>query len=81
MMNADMRCEGNICVDSTGNAMIVDFDSCAPFGKPLAKGVASIATEKGVPVSDKRNDYQAFKEVVQFIKKDRKRSSVCYPQI
>lgn len=74
---------GNICVDSHGNAIIVDFDSCAPFGQPLTKGVAcmtSTTTEKGVPVSDKKNDYEAFKELVQFLKKERKRSSACYPQ-
>ncbi|KAI5364129.1 putative protein kinase [Septoria linicola] len=70
---------GNICVDSTGNAMIVDFDSCAPLGKTLRKGVG-YATNKGRPVSDKKNDYQGFKEIVEFLKKDRKRSSACYPQ-
>lgn len=42
--------------------------------------MTSTTTEKGVPVSDKKNDHEAFKELVQFLKKERKRSSACYPQ-
>lgn len=71
---------GNVCVDASGNAKIVDFDSCAPFGKRLAKGVGYVRDANGRPVSDKKNDYQGFKDVVEFLRKERKRVSACYPQ-
>ncbi|KAK5168888.1 uncharacterized protein LTR77_006197 [Saxophila tyrrhenica] len=47
--------ESNICVDEHEQAVIVDFDSCLPFGEPLMKGTSACA-DLDAWVSSKEND-------------------------
>lgn len=54
----------NICVDSTGEAVIVDFDSCIPFGERLTKGAGSNSrTSRDAPVSSKENDSRGLDDI------------------
>jgi hypothetical protein len=46
---------GNVCIDVDGEPIIIDFDSCLPFGKPLLKGIGG-DTSSQYPVSSKEND-------------------------
>ncbi|KAF2863049.1 hypothetical protein K470DRAFT_156087 [Piedraia hortae CBS 480.64] len=48
--------EHNICLNMDKNPVIVDFDSCLPFGKPLTKGFSS----QDCPTSSPDNDYAAI---------------------
>ncbi|KAK3708987.1 hypothetical protein LTR37_011151 [Vermiconidia calcicola] len=45
----------NICVDADRNAVILDFDSCLPFGEKLFKGTAGIMASE-LPLSNRMND-------------------------
>lgn len=56
----------NVCVDAAGHAMIVDFDSCAPFGEPLVKGVAP-AEDGKPPISSPHNDIRGFQRIRRFL--------------
>lgn len=52
----------NVCLDSAGHPVIVDFDACLPFGEELLKGVGA---EKwgGRLVSDPENDFQGLDDL------------------
>ncbi|KAH9807358.1 3-phosphoinositide-dependent protein kinase [Teratosphaeria destructans] len=53
----------NICVDSDGRAVIVDFDSCLPYGQKLLKGVSSREkrhAKNTPPVSHPENDWSGL---------------------
>lgn len=56
----------NICLDSDGRPVIVDFDSCMPFGVPLLKGVASDAYG-GRELSDAENDFRGLDNFKDFL--------------
>lgn len=49
--------EWNICVDSRGEAIIIDFDSCSPFGERLFKGTDG-SSDTQSPLSRKENDLE-----------------------
>jgi len=54
----------NICVDDSGNGVIVDLDSALPFGERLLKGRA--ATEQSI--SHRDNDYAGLARIEDFLK-------------
>lgn len=57
----------NACVDDCGNAILVDFDSCLPFGRRLMKGVADRnSTDAEAALSDKENDYRGLEDIEDF---------------
>jgi hypothetical protein len=59
-------CPYNVCIDEDGRPVIVDFDSCLPFGEPLLKGVATDAYG-GHHVSAAENDLQALDDFKFFL--------------
>lgn len=60
----------NICIDTDGTAVLIDFDSCLPFGKELKKGIYSRANERR-PISSKDNDLNAGMGLIRdFLEKD-----------
>ena len=55
----------NICVDADGEAIIVDFDSCLPFGENLLKSAMDKETMPlKVPISSQDNDLIAGIDVI-----------------
>jgi hypothetical protein len=48
-------------MDATGHAIIVDFDSAAPFGEPLLKGTSKRQ------LSDRENDFDGLQTVRDFL--------------
>ena len=59
-------CPHNVCIDSDGRPVIVDFDSCLPSGEVLLKGVATDAYG-GHHVSNAENDLQALEDFKHFL--------------
>ena len=59
-------CPHNVCVDSDGRPVIIDFDSCLPFGEALLKGVAADAYG-GHHVSSAENDLQGLDDFKYFL--------------
>ncbi|KXS96620.1 hypothetical protein AC578_10432 [Pseudocercospora eumusae] len=59
----------NICIDADGRAVIVDFDSCLPFGEALMKGVSGAAGDK-IPLSDPENDFKGLRDIELFLHLD-----------
>jgi len=59
-------CPHNVCIDSDGRPVIIDFDSCLPFGEPLLKGVATQAYG-GHHVSAAENDLQGLEDFKDFL--------------
>lgn len=58
----------NICIDSKGHAVIVDFDATLAFGKPLLKGVSHRPqSDQQHAVSARENDFQGLIDVEQFL--------------
>lgn len=48
---------GNVCLDATGHAILVDFDGCLPIGEKLMKGTSKASDpETGAPLSSREND-------------------------
>lgn len=52
----------NTCV-ANGRAVIVDFDSCLPFGQKLLKGASVTRDEDGYPVSSAENDLRGLEDL------------------
>lgn len=67
----------NICIDADGCAVIVDFDSCLPFGEALMKGVSGAASDK-TPLSDPENDFKGLRDIECFLHLDA--SGTDYPR-
>jgi hypothetical protein len=47
--------------------VIIDFDSCLPFGERLLKGVAAAGAYGGVQVSGRENDLRGLEEFRDFL--------------
>ncbi|KAK3718049.1 hypothetical protein LTR37_005475 [Vermiconidia calcicola] len=45
----------NICIDADGNAVVLDFDGCLPFGEKLSEETAGIMASK-LSLSNRMND-------------------------
>jgi hypothetical protein len=60
-------CPHNVCVDEEGRPVIIDFDSCLPFGERLLKGVAAAGAYGGVQVSGRENDLRGLEEFRDFL--------------
>ena len=61
----------NVCVDDNGEAVLIDFDSCLPFGKKLMKGVGS--TGDFLPelsISSKENDFHGVDAIETFLEEN-----------
>lgn len=60
--------EDNVCVDASGHAILVDYDSCLAFGEPIMKGQAqrSLTSEKP-PLSARENDLKGFSDIEHFL--------------
>ena len=59
-------CPHNVCIDADGRPVIIDFDSCLPFGERLLKGVAADAYG-GHQVSSAENDLQGLDDFKYFL--------------
>jgi len=55
----------NVCVDADGNAILIDFDSCLPFGENTRKGTAETAGP--VPKSSPENDHRGFGDIEDWL--------------
>lgn len=59
---------GNICIDIHQKPMIIDFDSCLPFGEVLVKGQGVEGAQRGDRLkSDPQNDWKGLEAVVGFL--------------
>ena len=59
----------NICIDSGGKPVIVDFDSCLPFGEKLTKGVgSSVEFSSESSVSNQENDIRSLDDIAEFLR-------------
>ncbi|EME81074.1 3-phosphoinositide-dependent protein kinase [Pseudocercospora fijiensis CIRAD86] len=56
----------NVCIDQDGRPVIVDFDSCLPFGEPLMKGVPHLASDN-VSLSDAKHDLEGLRNIECFL--------------
>lgn len=56
----------NICIVE-GRAVIVDFDSCVPFGKSLQKGCSLVRDSNGNSISAAENDIEGLADVHDFL--------------
>ncbi|KAF2720097.1 hypothetical protein K431DRAFT_286099 [Polychaeton citri CBS 116435] len=59
--------EHNVCVDGDGNAVVVDFDGCLPFGQRLLKGVADGNGDGGSPTSSRDNDNRGLDGIADLL--------------
>jgi hypothetical protein len=59
-------CPHNVCIDSDGRPVIIDFDSCLPFGQALLKGAATDAYG-GHHVSAADTDLQGLENFKYFL--------------
>ena len=59
----------NICIDGeSGEGILIDFDSCLPFGEKLMKGVGQLdSPSSDAPVSDRGNDFDGLDMVHDFL--------------
>nr|POE93454.1 serine/threonine-protein kinase ppk4 [Quercus suber] len=61
----------NICIDLDQKPVIIDFDSCLPFGEDMIKGPGLEAIRSGErPKSDPQNDWRGLEGVVDFLWRD-----------
>ncbi|QIW96463.1 hypothetical protein AMS68_001981 [Peltaster fructicola] len=60
--------EMNVCVDSSGNAILIDFDSAELLGDPVLKG--QLQEEARQLLSDERNDWVAIGELDRKLRED-----------
>ncbi|SMY25251.1 unnamed protein product [Zymoseptoria tritici ST99CH_1A5] len=51
----------NVCIDASGHAVIIDFDSAAPFGEALVKGRSTRQ------ISDPENDFEGLQLIRDFL--------------
>lgn len=56
----------NICIVAD-RAVIVDFDSCMPFGESLVKGVSFTSDKDGCPLSVAENDQEGLRDLRDFL--------------
>ncbi|KAF7190877.1 hypothetical protein HII31_08036 [Pseudocercospora fuligena] len=59
----------NVCIDADGRAVIVDFDSCLPFGEPLMKGGPRAESDR-TPLSDPESDFKGLRDIECFLHLD-----------
>ncbi|KXL47835.1 hypothetical protein M433DRAFT_515719 [Acidomyces richmondensis BFW] len=58
----------NICIDKYGEAIIVDFDSCLPFGEALKKGSGAYdCVDETSPISQPENDLQQLDDIAEML--------------
>lgn len=56
----------NVRVDESGMAVLIDFDSCLPFGERLMKGVSQInGSGSEAAVSSKENDFRSLDDLYE----------------
>lgn len=56
----------NVCIVGD-RAVIVDFDSCLPFGQRLMKGVSFTSDHDGCPLSAAENDQEGLRDLKDFL--------------
>nr|POE51128.1 serine/threonine-protein kinase ppk4 [Quercus suber] len=76
----------NICIDLDQKPVIIDFDSCLPFGEAMIKGPGMEAVKgQERPKSDPQNDWRGLERVVDFLWRDsaseRSRVRSCWIEI
>lgn len=56
----------NTCV-ANGRAVVVDFDSCIPYGQRLMKGTSIAQGDDGYPISSAQNDLRSLDKLDDFL--------------
>ncbi|EMC96091.1 hypothetical protein BAUCODRAFT_517221 [Baudoinia panamericana UAMH 10762] len=62
-------CPDNICLDANGDAVVVGYHSCLPYGQPLLKGdvAAGSLLSRDTPRSHPENDWRGLNEIANVL--------------